>query len=138
MANLIAAKSQADYPPFCKTAQLAADKTHFCIDSMKLHTQQDGKERWFLNIHYVEGDEVVSRTLTLDHSPKRDEDFGYLLEENDFPQHDVWLEKASFKSATTGMQQTSYRHKQGDGSAACACTWGAGVQTETPATEEFP
>jgi hypothetical protein len=137
MAQLLAAKSQADYPPFCKPAHLAANKTHFCIDSIKLHTHE-GKEQWYLNIHYVEEDEVVSRTLSLDHSQKRDEDFGFLLSENDFPQHDVWLEKASFKNATTGMQQTSYRHKQGGDSASCACNWGSGETTEPPATEEFP
>lgn len=137
MANLLAAKSQADFPPFAERQQLAADKTRFCIDSIKLYTQKDGKERWYLTVHFVEGDEVVYKTLTLDRSQQRDEDFGYLMEEGDFPQHNCWLEKATFKGKD-GMQKTSYRHKQVQKTEPCACNWASAEQPEWDMTDYTP
>ncbi len=130
MANLIAEKRQADFPPFAERKQLAEDKTVFCIDSVKLHTQKDGKERWYLTIHYVEADEVVTRTLTFDHSPSRDELFEFMLEANDFPQHHCWLKKKVLKNA-----QTFYDLLQGGVDGPCACTWAA---ASSPDWDDLP
>ena len=131
MANLIADHKSATFPDFAERKQLAEDKTVFCIDSVKLFTQKDGKERWYLTIHYVDGDAVVTRTLTFDHSPSRDELFMFMQESNDFPQHFCWLNKKLLKN-----KQTFYDLAQGGVDGPCACTWSS--TAEQPEWDDLP
>jgi hypothetical protein len=122
MANLIANSQHSSFPAFAERKELAEAGTRFCIDSVKLHTQKDGKIRWYLTIRYLEDDGVAIRTLTFDPSPSRDEMFTALAESDDFPQHYCWVAKKSFKNKGTGMMQTFYELGQDTGKGqACAC-----------------
>ncbi len=128
MANIIGKHQQsASLLEFVKARQLADNETRFCIDHVKFKSQ-DGRDRWFIDIHYREGEEILYRTLTLDSSPSRDEMFQDIIDSDDYPQHNVWLKLRSFKDKDTGMTRTSYDVKQGSG--ICACS--------TPGAKEAP
>lgn len=120
MANLIADSQQTTFPAFADRKLLAQLGTRFCIDDVKLHTQKDGKTRWYLTIRYAEMDEVEVRTLTFDQSPSRDDMFTLMIDTGDFPQHRCYVENRSFKNTSTGMTQNFYKLGQ-DKSGECTC-----------------
>lgn len=148
MANLIANSQHSAFPAFADRKELAEAGTRFCIDSVKLHTQKDGKIRWYLNIHFLdEENEIVFRTLTFDPSPSRDEMFTALAEADDWPQHNCWVARKSFKNKGTGMMQTFYELGQETGGLQeCSCplldqtalnSFGSETETGDPFLPEF-
>jgi hypothetical protein len=123
MANLIAERQKSSFPEFADRKQLAEDATRFCIDEVKLHTQKDGKTRWYLTIRYLEDGGTAVKTLTFDQSPSRDELFAAMQESEDYPQHNCWVSKRSFKNKGTGMMQTFYQLEQENARGQdCVCT----------------
>lgn len=118
-----------NFSEFAERKQLAADKTLFCIEGVKLFTQKDGKERWYCTILVPREEKVVVETLTFDRSASRDTGFQRLLDADAFPLHNCSVVKREFKGKKSGMMQTFYELEQDEKALTCPCG-GLGLEPE--------
>lgn len=125
MTNIIAQYQKTSYP-FADKKVLFEQGTLFCIKSVRLVTQKDGKERWYSDIEFTDVEGPVTQTMTLDRTAKRDVQFSKIVASNDLPQHNCWLEKGSFNNKL-GMKITPYELRQNVD--ALECTRGCLAET---------
>src|SRR5262249_12288827 len=105
-------------PGFAKKADLAKDRTRFCVTSVREATK-DNKTSWYIDILRTEGTEQIAETVTFEKgSSNRDKKIQHLQNDllNQDVIHGVYLESVKMKTGAT------YFDPHHDPEAVCLCS----------------
>lgn len=122
MADVINGAEKQFYP-FGKVKTFAELGTVFCIEAVRLAENTKFGARWFVDVIFQDGEDIMQQTLAFTKGESdRDDTLQLMVDCNDYPQHNCWIHTRSFTNAA-GKPGTfnDLRQKKNTQESSCPC-----------------